>query len=103
MAHFYAPIQFEVDDEDVSSSDSSSPSQEQHSSATSSTPGYVIPSGLQGIPAQANWRRDPIFDATRGEIALLWSIFQVMGTPTKESWPVLPSTTAAIFDFIDTL
>lgn len=87
MASFYTPIHLDLDDDDISSSDSSD---NNHATPGSTTPGYVIPSGLQEIPHQANWRRDTIFDATRGEIALLWSIFRVMGTPSTASWPDFP-------------
>ena len=32
--------------------------------------------------------RKTLFDAGRGEIALIWSIFKTMGTPTTVTWPV---------------
>ncbi|KAG7451898.1 kinase-like protein [Guyanagaster necrorhizus] len=31
--------------------------------------------------------RKSLFDGTRGEIGLAWSIFKIMGTPTEDSWP----------------
>ncbi|KAG8997210.1 hypothetical protein FRB94_007817 [Tulasnella sp. JGI-2019a] len=36
------------------------------------------------------WERDPLFDASRGEIGLAWSIFKVRGTPDEALWPVRP-------------
>jgi cyclin-dependent kinase 8/11 len=32
--------------------------------------------------------RDPLFDASRGEIGLAWSIFKIRGMPTDENCPV---------------
>ncbi|KAL0575784.1 hypothetical protein V5O48_006181 [Marasmius crinis-equi] len=31
--------------------------------------------------------RTPLFDGTRGEIGLAWSIFKILGTPNETSWP----------------
>ncbi|KAF9027134.1 kinase-like protein [Hymenopellis radicata] len=31
--------------------------------------------------------RKTLFDGSRGEIALIWSIFKLMGTPTSQTWP----------------
>ncbi|KAK0209199.1 kinase-like domain-containing protein [Desarmillaria ectypa] len=31
--------------------------------------------------------RKTLFDGTRGEIGLAWSIFKIIGTPTEDSWP----------------
>ncbi|KIY65729.1 kinase-like protein [Cylindrobasidium torrendii FP15055 ss-10] len=38
-------------------------------------------------PAEQSLMRKPLFEGTRGEIALIWSIFRTMGTPTEETWP----------------
>lgn len=43
-------------------------------------PSYVADKGF--------WVRDTLFDASRGEIGLAWSIFKLRGTPTTEIWPV---------------
>ncbi|KAG8983173.1 hypothetical protein FRB93_007355 [Tulasnella sp. JGI-2019a] len=37
------------------------------------------------------WERDPLFDASRGEIGLAWSIFKVRGTPDEALWPTFKS------------
>lgn len=34
------------------------------------------------------WSRRTLFKASRGEIAQIWSIFQLLGTPTETNWPV---------------
>ena len=36
----------------------------------------------------SRWYRDPLFDSTRGELGLAWSLFKIRGTPTPETWPV---------------
>jgi cyclin-dependent kinase 8/11 len=93
MAIFYAPIRLGLGEDESSDSDSSSASsKDQHPPVSvRDTPGYTIPVGISSIPLNAMWKRDALFDATRGEIALLWSIFRMMGTPTQDSWPVRAS------------
>jgi len=88
MANFYAPLHLEIDDENSPPSEESSVASSDRPDVTPPTPGYVIPTGLTTVPVNAIWRRDALFDASRGEIALLWSIFRIMGTPTPETWPV---------------
>jgi serine/threonine protein kinase len=36
----------------------------------------------------ARWIRNTLFDSSRGELGLAWSIFRVRGTPTPDIWPV---------------
>lgn len=38
--------------------------------------------------SRMRWSRRTLFKASRGEIALIWSIFQLLGTPNEKSWPV---------------
>ena len=38
--------------------------------------------------SQGKWVRDSLFNASRGEIGLAWSIFRILGTPNEETWPV---------------
>ncbi|KAI0053401.1 kinase-like protein [Auriscalpium vulgare] len=35
----------------------------------------------------AKWERYALFDATRGDIGLAWSIFKIRGSPTDKTWP----------------
>ncbi|KAG8852497.1 hypothetical protein FRB96_008685 [Tulasnella sp. 330] len=47
-----------------------------------------------------SWERDSLFDASRGEIGLAWSIFKVRGTPDESLWPTfrrLPDARSATF------
>ena len=51
-------------------------------------PPFNIPSHLRiGYPG-AKWARETLFNGSRGEIGLAWSIFQIRGTPNEELWPV---------------
>ncbi|KIY43283.1 kinase-like protein, partial [Fistulina hepatica ATCC 64428] len=74
VAEFFAPLKMlpEEDNED-----------EQVASAPSLPP--FIYKSEHGEPA--TWERLPLFDASRGEIWLAWSIFKVRGTLTKDLWP----------------
>ena len=59
----------------------------------SDTP-FVAPEDISPFllnPDLCSWRRTSLFDASRGEIALIWSIFKIRGTPTTELWPVSPT------------
>ncbi|KAL1702732.1 kinase-like domain-containing protein [Schizophyllum commune] len=48
---------------------------------------FNIPSHLRiGYPG-AKWARETLFNGSRGEIGLAWSIFQIRGTPNEELWP----------------
>jgi hypothetical protein len=85
IALFFGPLCLEFED-DLESISSKSESQGEVESTT--FPGYRIPPSGNFTPSQSSWKREPLFDASRGEIGLLWSIFRILGTPTKESWPV---------------
>ncbi|PVG00969.1 kinase-like protein [Serendipita vermifera] len=88
IALFFAPLHLEVED-DLDSISSKSESQgEDIESAI--VPGYKFSPSGNLTSSQLTWKREPLFDANRGEIGLLWSIFRVLGTPTKESWPDFP-------------
>lgn len=43
--------------------------------------------------SRTEWERYSLFDGSRGDIGLAWSIFRTRGSPTQETWPVrfLPS------------
>jgi hypothetical protein len=36
----------------------------------------------------SEWERYSLFDGSRGDIGLAWSIFRIRGSPTPENWPV---------------
>ncbi|KAI0253193.1 kinase-like protein [Lactifluus subvellereus] len=37
--------------------------------------------------ARSEWERYPLFDGSRGDIGLAWSIFRTRSSPTPENWP----------------
>ena len=51
-------------------------------------PPFIIPKRLPPTDPDVEWVRESLYDGTRGQIGLAWSIFKVHGTPTEESWPV---------------
>lgn len=83
MAEFYTSLTLEAEDED----DDVSPSDAEEEPGAPRP--FNIPRGLD--PAQpfgAYWLRESLFNGTRGEIGLAWSIFKIRGTPTPNNWPV---------------
>ena len=40
--------------------------------------------------SQPEWERYTLFNGSRGDIGLAWSIFKTRGTPTTDTWPVHP-------------
>ncbi|KAG8797778.1 hypothetical protein FRC16_008535 [Serendipita sp. 398] len=89
VALFFGPLKLELGSDDEESTDSGSDNDDEKG-PNSSNPPYILPARLSRVPFDSSWRRQSIFDASRGEIGLLWSIFQVLGTPTKDSWPDFP-------------
>ncbi|KAG6846526.1 hypothetical protein H0H93_013403, partial [Arthromyces matolae] len=49
------------------------------------------------------WERDTLFNGTRGELGLAWSIFKIRGTPTENTWPgftLLPDSKGVEFTLV---
>ena len=44
------------------------------------------------------WHREHIFDLSRGELGLIWSIFKTRGTPDSTTWPVGLPVPEVLFD-----
>jgi serine/threonine protein kinase len=42
----------------------------------------------RNVGLDARWVRNTLFNSSRGELGLAWSIFRVRGTPTPAIWPV---------------
>jgi hypothetical protein len=81
LAEFFTPLRLlhseELDDDDeISDVEDPHPPQP-----------FIVPRNL-GLDPDARWVRDTLFNASRGEIGLAWSIFRVRGTPTPDIWPV---------------
>lgn len=101
IALFFAPLRLTLEESDSDgdsdfSNEDAREGCESGKTVTVGTLGYSLPRKLElvladtvvSLPSRASWRREPLFDSSRGEIGLLWSIFRLMGTPTKDSWPV---------------
>ncbi|KAJ8501879.1 hypothetical protein ONZ45_g11972 [Pleurotus djamor] len=98
IAEFFTPIQLlDDDDEDLSCpfpTSTSQPSATSHQDdiddpATPLQP-FILPpscSGMHLLGPRYRWARHSLFDASRGEIGLAWSIFRVRGTPNENVWP----------------
>ncbi|KAG1801882.1 hypothetical protein EV424DRAFT_397289 [Suillus variegatus] len=49
---------------------------------------FIISKRLRIGDPTNRWARDSLFDSTRGEIGLAWSIFKTQGSPNETNWPV---------------
>ncbi|KAF8633564.1 hypothetical protein AX15_001362 [Amanita polypyramis BW_CC] len=80
----------------LSSSSSSSPlphSDTESETTTEFNEHFVIPKTIISNSTRAlspdtecKWIRTSLFDGTRGELGLIWSIFKTMGTPNEQTW-----------------
>ena len=100
FSEFFTSLRLQTDededDEDLSfprpsDSESGSESGAEPRAPTPLPTPFAIPRGPRrsGIPT-GRWIRMSLFDGTRGEIGLAWSIFRVRGTPNEATWPVRP-------------
>lgn len=65
---------------------------------------FIIPPHLNINNPKTHWSRDTLYDASRSEIGLAWSIFKIQGTPNEElwpEWPSLPQSQTLIFNFVE--
>ena len=97
FAEFFTSLRLQADDEDdedfsfpgpnrTSESESGSDSGVEPRAPTPPLMPFVVPRGTH-IPT-GRWTRTSLFDGTRGEIGLAWSIFKIRGTPNEDTWPV---------------
>ena len=49
---------------------------------------FIMPKRLRIGDLSNRWARDSLFDSTRGDISLAWSIFKTRGSPNQNNWPV---------------
>jgi serine/threonine protein kinase len=54
---------------------------------------------LPEVWARSEWERYSLFDGSRGDIGLAWSIFRARGSPTPENWPVRFHPLASLWYF----
>ncbi|TFY64632.1 hypothetical protein EVG20_g5881 [Dentipellis fragilis] len=63
------------------------------------TKAYIVGSPKSAW-ASVKWERCSLFDSSRGDLGLIWSIFSTRGTPNAETWPSfkdLPDATKVTF------
>lgn len=90
FAEFFTPVRLfsRLDDEDFGfESDGQSDWGNDENSSKPSEP-FIVPKGLRIGDPTNRWTRDSLFDSTRGEIGLAWSIFKTRGSPDETNWPV---------------
>ena len=57
---------------------------------------YIIPSNIDLSTTRGVFKRDSLFNGRDGTIGLAWSIFQTLGSPTDQNWPVSSSSLSQI-------
>ena len=84
ISHFFTAICLTRDDEEDVQADLPT-----SQSDVKNDNGMILPSDVSSISLRsAQWNRISLFDAQRGDIGLLWSIYSIRGTPNDENWPV---------------
>ncbi|KAG6834460.1 hypothetical protein H0H93_009495, partial [Arthromyces matolae] len=104
VAEFFTPIraqaeaeedQYDSDSDDFRDSDATSP--------------FIVSKRLtlllddNAANVKLKWERDTLFNGTRGELGLAWSIFKIRGTPTENTWPgftLLPDSKGVEFTLV---
>jgi hypothetical protein len=82
------------DEEEEEDDDDDDENEKEGNSSTPPVQPFIVSASSQkkldtlGSEASVSWIRTPLFDGSRGELGLAWSIFRVKGTPTEENWPV---------------
>ena len=92
LANFFAPLTLVLDADGWEEKEYDD-SGEENEGVASTAPlrHYIYPKQIPSPALRGAWVRTPIFDASMGEIGLLWSVFRTLGTPNESSWPVSDS------------
>ncbi|KAF7783933.1 hypothetical protein Agabi119p4_98 [Agaricus bisporus var. burnettii] len=85
LASFFTPFRLLSSDIDIDDNDDDNPQD------TSSFDPFIIPPHLNTTNPSTYWSRNTLYDASRSEIGLAWSIFKIHGTPNAQLWPEWPS------------
>jgi len=88
LAIFFAPLTLVLEDGWEERECDDSDEEEEDATSAISLQHYIYPKQIPPPTLRGAWVRKPIFDASKGEIGLLWSIFRTLGTPNEGSWPV---------------
>lgn len=88
FAEFFTSVRLfnPLDDEDLDFEGDEQSDSGDESPAKPAEP-FIIPKGLRIGDPTNRWARDSLFDSTRGEIGLAWSIFKTRGSPNETNWP----------------
>ncbi|KAJ3576092.1 hypothetical protein NP233_g662 [Leucocoprinus birnbaumii] len=89
LASFFTPLCLTSPDDDSDDDNS-----------TQSDP-FIVPTHLNVSSPDTHWSRETLYDSSRGEIGLAWSIFKINGTPNKDTWPEwesLPQSQTLMFN-----
>lgn len=84
ISHFFTPICLTKDEEEGYYDDLPT-----SGSGAEVVNGLILPPDVSSVTLRsAQWSRTSLFDAQRGDIGLLWSIYSIRGTPNDDIWPV---------------
>ncbi|KAG1879663.1 kinase-like domain-containing protein [Suillus tomentosus] len=88
FAEFFTSVRLfnPLDDEDFGDEQSDSDDDSPSGPSKPAEP-FIIPKRLRIGDPTNRWARDSLFDSTRGEIGLAWSIFKIRGSPNETNWP----------------
>ncbi|KAF5385076.1 hypothetical protein D9615_000993 [Tricholomella constricta] len=90
FAEFFTPLRLISDEEDLEydhGPDEEEEMEEEDEGFRAPQP-FIMPKNLLPGTPETRWQRDTLFNGTRGELGLAWSIFKIRGTPTPEIWPL---------------
>src|SRR5258706_13088915 len=92
LANFFAPLTLVLDADGWEERENDDSDEgEEGTTSTTSLQHYIYPEQIPASSWGGDWVRTPIFDASKGEIGLLWSIFSTLATPNEGAWPVSQS------------
>src|SRR5260370_37547770 len=86
LCDFFTPLRLVGTDDDDDDDDTDEDGGDENDFEVKSFP-LIIPKRA-ACSQSARWCRDHVFDCSRGELGLIWSIFKIRGTPDSTTWPV---------------
>ncbi|KAK2462861.1 hypothetical protein APHAL10511_005059 [Amanita phalloides] len=92
LAELFTPLELiRSSSSTPSDSDTNSSAESEQADLSSEPRPFIVPpkarNALDEHDDEWKWVRKSLFDGTRGELGLLWSIFKTMGTPNDQTWP----------------
>ncbi|KAF5352566.1 hypothetical protein D9756_006173 [Leucocoprinus leucothites] len=92
LASFFTPLRLVSPDDDLEDDFSQQEVQNEP---------FIVPCHLNLTSPDTHWSRDTLYDSSRSEIGLAWSIFKIHGTPNEDTWPEwksLPQSQTLVFN-----